>query len=97
MTEVRYNPDDMVVLRPRSLQGVPQQITVRIVSCQPETTTGAIRYRVRLPRENFDRTISSDDIDVLASPATGVRAPDPISRPKTGSSWINASTIRTRK
>lgn len=97
MSDVRYSLDDMVVLRPRSLQGVPQQITVRIVSCQPETTTGAIRYRVRLPGENFDRTISSDDIDVMASPAKGTRTQDPIARHKPGSNWINAASIRTRK
>lgn len=97
MTEVRYNPDDMVVLRARTFQGVQQQVAVRIVACQPTTTRGAVRYRVRLPSENFDRTVGVEDIEALASAAHAPRAQDVLTRPKTGSSWINTTAIRTRK
>jgi hypothetical protein len=96
MSEVRYAPDDMVVLNARTFQGVPQQVTVRIVACQPETR-GTVRYRVRLSGENFDRTVGVEDIDALASPGTGVSPPVTALRPKPGSSWINAASIRTRK
>ena len=97
MSEVRYAPDDMVVLHARTFQGVSQQVTVRIVNCQPVSTSGAVRYRVRIPGENFDRTIGRDDIDALASPGSGAQAPEQISRAKPGSSWINTAAIRTRK
>lgn len=97
MTEVRYHPDDMVVLHPRALQGLAQQVTVRIVSCQPVSTSGAVRYRVRIPGENFDRTIGRDDIDTLASAGDRAPASEQSARAKPGSSWINAATIRTRK
>ncbi len=97
MSEVRYAPDDMVVLHARTFQGVSQQVTVRIVNCQPVSTSGAVRYRVRIPGENFDRTIGRDDIDALASPGSSAVASEQTSRPKTGSSWINAAAIRTRK
>ncbi len=96
MSEVRYAPDDMVVLHARTFQGVAQQVTVRIVACQPETR-GTVRYRVRLPNENFDRTVGDEDIDSLASPGAGVSPQATALRPKLGSSWINAATIRTRK
>lgn len=97
MAEVQYHPDDMVVLHPRAFQGLAQQVTVRIVSCQPVSTNGAVRYRVRIPGENFDRTIGRDDIDTLASSGDRARAPEQSSRAKPGSSWINAASIRTRK
>ncbi|HZG28970.1 hypothetical protein SAMN05421890_1890 [Ensifer adhaerens] len=96
MSEVRYAPDDMVVLHARTLDGVAQQVTVRIVACQPETR-GTVRYRVRLTGENFDRTVSSHDIDTMASPARGTIGKSATSRPEPGSSWINAAKIRTRK
>jgi hypothetical protein len=100
MSEVRYAPDDMVVLHARTFQGVPQQVTARIVACQPETR-GAVRYRVRLPGENYDRTVGVDDIDAIASPDKGtsinVDGQEAPSRHKPGSSWINAAAIRTRK
>lgn len=100
MSEVRYAPDDMVVLHARTFQGVPHQVTVRIVACQPETR-GAVRYRVRLPGENFDRTVGVEDIDAMASPdkgsAAGLGGQETIPRHKPGSSWINTAAIRTRK
>ena len=100
MSEVRYAPDDMVVLHARTFQGVPQQVTARVVACQPETR-GAVRYRVRLPGENFDRTVGVEDIDSQASPDKGTNASlggqETSSRHKPGSSWINAASIRTRK
>lgn len=98
MSEVRYAPDDMVVLHARTFQGVPQQVTARIVACQPETR-GAVRYRVRLPGENFDRTVGVEDIDAIASPdkGTGISRQETTARHKPGSSWINTAAIRTRK
>ena len=100
MSEVRYAPDDMVVLHARTFQGVPHQVTVRIVASQPETR-GAVRYRVRLPGENFDRTVGLEDIDAIASPdkgaATNPGGFESISRHKPGSNWINTAAIRTRK
>lgn len=100
MSEVRYAPDDMVVLHARTFQGVPQQVTVRIVACQPETR-GAVRYRVRLSGENFDRTVGVEDIDMASSQAKGssthTGGQEALSRQRPGSSWINTAAIRTRK
>ncbi len=100
MSEVRYAPDDMVVLHARTFQGVPQQVTVRIVACQPETR-GVVRYRVRLNGENFDRTVGVEDIDTASSQAKGstthAGSQDAPLRHKPGSSWINTAAIRTRK
>ena len=95
MQAVRYQTGDLVVLRPRTLDSVAQSVSARIVACQPETR-GAIRYRIRLEGENFDRTVGSHDIDTLASPPSGKSAAEPQSR-RPASSWINTSAIRTRK
>ncbi len=100
MSEVRYAPDDMVVLHARTFQGLPQQVTVRIVACQPETR-GAVRYRVRVSGENFDRTVGVEDIDTASSQAMGsaphAGSQETSSRHKLGSSWVNTAAIRTRK
>jgi hypothetical protein len=96
MQAVRYQTGDMIVLRARALDGVAQSVSARIVACQPETR-GAIRYRIRLEGENFDRTVGSHDIDTLASPASERRPEDPQSSRKPGSSWISTAGIRTRK
>jgi hypothetical protein len=62
MPRVQYHSGDTICLKTRMRGSVQPQGIGRIVTSLPEMH-GAIRYRVRLQGENFDRTISEDDID----------------------------------
>jgi len=95
MAAVRYRSGDMIVLKSRTLGGAQSQGQGHVVALMPETQ-GAVRYRVRLQGENFDRSISEDDIDTQAS---ATREPDTksVAPRQSGSSWIDLSSIRTKK
>lgn len=95
MSKVRYQPGDAIALKPRTLGSIDPQGKGQIVSVLPETQL-SVRYRVRLHNENFDRSISQDDIDHAASAATVVETTRDVSRGP-GSSWVDLKSIKTRK
>jgi hypothetical protein len=91
----RYQPGDSFTLRPRALGSAGPNGAGNIVAVLPETQ-GAIRYRVRLEGETYDRNISEDDIDVASSAEP--RSEDGRTEPmRLGSSWINSIAIKTKK
>lgn len=93
MSATLYRPGTAIILKPRSLGRDQVETKAIVVASQPETR-GAIRYRIRLEGERFERTIGEDDIDELASPTRDV-----VSAVSLGgkSSWINHAAVRTRK
>lgn len=99
MPIVQYHSGDTICLKTRMRGSIQPQGTGRIVTSLPETQ-GAIRYRVRLQGENFDRTISEDDIDRTQHHAPATTETDnteATDQKTTGSSWIDLSAVRTRK
>jgi hypothetical protein len=95
MSDTRYRPGDAIALRPRTLGGLEPQRMGRIVSVLPETR-GSICYRVRFQNENFDRSVSQDDIDPTASTPRDADNKSAVNE-KSGSSWINLNSIKTKK
>lgn len=93
MAATLYRPGTAIILKSRSLGSEQIETRAVVVSVQPETR-GAIRYRIRIEGERFERTVSQDDIDALGSPT-----PDVVTAVGPGgkSSWINHATVRTRK
>ncbi|MCX8999611.1 cold-shock protein [Rhizobiaceae bacterium BDR2-2] len=95
MPKHRYRSGDTIVLKSRVLGSIQPQGSGRIMSALPEAQ-GLVRYRVRFEHENFDRSISQDDIDTTAS-SPRTREPQGASPRDGTSSWINPNAIRTRK
>lgn len=94
MPKMSYKTGSTIVLK-STVSGDPaSQRSARIVAAMPETQ-GSRRYRIRLDGENFDRTVSQDDIDVAASAnQTPVAVATQVSKP---GGWINHDLVRTRK
>ena len=91
-----YQPGDTIVLKPGVLGNARPFGGGRIVSVLP-AAQGVIHYRVRFQNENYERSIRQDDIDVLASSSSLSPAETPASPEGAKTSWINSSSIRTRK
>jgi hypothetical protein len=96
MHEIQYRPGDSIVLKHRSLGSIEPRGSGQIVAVLPETR-GAVRYRVRLNNENFDRNIGHDDIDAEASIIHRPDSNTASARDKGGSSWIDLSIIKAKK
>jgi len=94
MPKTPYKTGNIIVLKPRSNGGHASQQSARVIAAMPETQ-GSRRYRIRLDGENFDRTVSQDDIDLAATAKqTPVAVATKISEP---GGWINHDLVRTRK
>ncbi|MDQ1185569.1 MULTISPECIES: hypothetical protein [Agrobacterium] len=95
MPKMSYKTGNVIVLKSRTNGDPTSQQSARIIAAMPETTQGSRRYRIRLDGENFDRTVSQDDIDLAA---TAKQKPDTaatkVSKP---GGWINHDLVRTRK
>ncbi|MFD1744366.1 cold-shock protein [Rhizobium helianthi] len=94
MARQKFESGDRVILRVR-MPGQSDGVG-RIVALQPQGQGGVSkRYRVRFPTENFERSISEDDLE-HASDVTPKRASAAV-QTEAGPSWINSSKIRIKK
>lgn len=94
MPKQNYLSGDRIVLKASSPADHTATLSAMIVAVMPENQ-GTRRLRIRLDGENFDRTVSEDDIDQTLSPS---RKPDAAAHQtiKSGG-WINHDLVRTRK
>lgn len=95
MSRHRYQSGDTIVLKSRVLGGLQPEGPGRVLSALPEAQ-GMARYRVQFPQENYERSISQDDIDETASAGN---ARDGLTAAARGgkANWINPDKIRIRK
>lgn len=95
MSKIRYRSGDTICLKPGVLgRGQPER-PGHVLSALPETH-GLVRYRVRFDNENFDRSISQDEIDMAASTSKAAQEM-PVGQAGGSSSWVNLNSIRLRK
>lgn len=96
MPKTHYRNGDIICLKPRMRGSIQPQGTGHIIASLPETH-GVTTYRVRLEGENFDRTISEDDIDSTQHHAAAETTTEDTDVKTMGSSWIDLSAVKTRK
>jgi len=94
MPKMTYKTGNIVVLKSRNNGDPASQQNARIITAMPETQ-GSRRYRIRLDSENFDRTVSQDDIDPAASANQTLAAVVTIVSKPGG--WINHDLVRTKR
>ena len=94
MAGTSYKAGDIIALKSRNHGDLASREIARIVAVLPEAQ-GNIRFRVRLEGENFDRTVSRDEIDALASP--GMMPDRGAHESRKSGGWINHDLVRTRK
>lgn len=95
MPKSSYRSGDTVVLKAGVLGRVQPTGPARITTVLPESQ-GIVRYRVQFPQENFERSISGDEIDGDASSSRTRDVRSASSQERT-SSWVNPAAIKIRK
>lgn len=95
MTVATYNVGDTIYLKTDTFDKANKNNSAVVLQVQPESQ-GRVRYRIRFTSENFDRTVAEEDIDNSLSLKTIVSREDESSTNTTGS-WINQTSIRTKK
>lgn len=89
----RYKAGDTIVLKKGPVRAAIAAGSGKVLATLPESQ-GALRYRVRIESENFDRSVAEDEIDSGRSAEGRKSAPE---KEPMGQSWLTSGGIRTRK